>query len=231
MEITIDARFRGPAESGNGGYTCGLLAAVAGEPAEVPLRRPPPLDRPLRVERGDGRATLCDGPALVAEAVRAEVELEPPASVAFSVAEEASRHYLGFEEHAFPTCFVCGPERAPGDGLRIFAAAVPGQDVVAAPWVPAAELADADGAVRREFVWAALDCPGAFAVGFAGRGELVLGRLAARLDRVPRAGERCVVVGWGLGEDGRKLSAGSALFGEDGALQGVARATWIEPRG
>ncbi|MBD0329541.1 MAG: hypothetical protein ICV64_05500 [Thermoleophilia bacterium] len=230
MEITVEARYNGPAGSGNGGYTCGLVGVLLGGPAEVTLRRPPPLATPLRAERRDGGVAVYDGDALVAEGVRAEVALDPPAPVAFADAEAASRHYLGFREHAFPTCFVCGPARAPGDGLRVFAAAVPGRDVVAAPWAPAPELAGEDGDLRPEFVWAALDCPGAFAVGFAGRGELLLGRLAARVDHAPRPRERCVVVGWPLGEEGRKLYAGTALFSDAGDLYAIARATWIEPR-
>jgi hypothetical protein len=57
----------------------------------------------------------------------------------------------------------------------------------------------------------------------------VLGRLAARVLRAPDAGEHCVVAGWQLGADGRKLYAGTALW-SDGELLGYARATWIEPR-
>jgi hypothetical protein len=117
---------------------------------------------------------------------------------------------------------VCGHARA--DGLRIFAATVPGRDVVAAPWVPRA------GETEPAFVWAALDCPGAYATGALGRGAVVLGRLTAEVRRVPRAGERCVVVGWPLASDGRKHHAGTALFGEDDGVIGVARAVWIEPR-
>jgi hypothetical protein len=222
MTLTIPARYNGPPGSANGGYTCGLVAALAGEPCEVTLRRPPPLDRPLRVERADGRVQVYDGAMLVAEAAPAAVDVEPPAAVSVPDARRASEGYDGFREHAFPTCFVCGPQRAEGEGLRIFAGPVEGRDVVAGPWVPRE--------ARRELVWAALDCPGAFAVGFAGRGELVLGRLAARIERVPDTGEACVVVGWPLGEDGRKRYAGTALFTADGELLARARATWIEPR-
>ena len=46
--ITIDKRFRGPPNSGNGGYVCGLLAGhIDGRSAEIALRAPPPLARPL----------------------------------------------------------------------------------------------------------------------------------------------------------------------------------------
>ena len=215
---TIDARYNGPPGSGNGGYTAGMVAALLGaQAAEVTLRAPPPLGRPLR---WDG-SRLWDGDAVVAEGHVTTVDVEPPPPVTFAAAEEASRRYPGFEEHAFPTCYVCGPERE--DGLRIFAAPVDGLDVVAAPWVPAE--------VAPELVWAALDCPGAIAVGWAGRGVFVLGRIAAEVVGLPRVGERCVVVAAPLGEDGRKLFAATALYGEDGRLLGRALETWIVPRG
>jgi hypothetical protein len=87
-----------------------------------------------------------------------------------------------------------------------------------------------DDTVGPEFVWAALDCPGAYATGVPGRGTVVLGQLTARVDRVPGAGEECVVVARHLGSDGRKHGALTALFGASGELLGLARALWIEPR-
>lgn len=75
-------------------------------------------------------------------------------------------------------------------------------------------------------MWAALDCPGAFANGFP-QIRMVLGRLAARAVRAVESGEECVVVAWSAGVEGRKHSAGTALFGDDGALRARARATWI----
>lgn len=186
------------------------------------LRRPPPLGRPLEVERDDARVALLDGGDLVAEAVPAGVDVDVPAPVSFADAERASARYAGFVEHPFPTCFVCGPGRPAQDGLAIFAGPVEGRDLVAAPWV----APDA----RPELVWASLDCPGGFAFGFAaGRGEMVLGRLAAQIERPPEAGERCVVVGWPITADGRKHFAGTALFAEGGELLARARATWIAP--
>jgi hypothetical protein len=229
VELVIDPRYRGPAESGNGGYTCGLLAAVVGEPAEVTLRRPPPLERPLRVDRRNDHAALFDGDVLVAEARRAELHLDVPEPASHEEAERASAGYKGFEHHPFPTCFVCGPDREPGDGLCIFPGAVEGRDLVAAPWAPDSSLAGDGGLVRSEFVWASLDCPGAFAVGFSDRGEVVLGRLTAEARRPVRAGERYVVIGWPLGAEGRKLFAGTALFDAAGELCGLARAVWIAP--
>ncbi|MEP6892208.1 MAG: hypothetical protein ABI927_00385 [Gaiellaceae bacterium] len=223
--IVIPRRFCGPAASGNGGYVCGRLAAfVDAEAVEVTLRLPPPLDRPLRVTEQQKHVRLLDGELLIAEAVAADLDLEAPAPVPWDVAVAASAGYAGFEEHAFPECFVCGPAREPGDGLRIFAGPVAGvSGVVAAPWVAR------EGAP--EIVWAAIDCPGAFAVGFSARGETVLGRMTARVLALPAAGERCVAVGWPIGEEGRKLYAGTALFSEVGDLLACARQTWIVPLG
>jgi hypothetical protein len=54
--------------------------------------------------------------------------------------------------------------------------------------------------------------------------------MAARVLRVPDVGERCAAAAWPLGEDGRKLYAGTALFAEDGELLALARQVWIAPR-
>ncbi|HEX6207237.1 MAG TPA: hypothetical protein VF058_02650 [Actinomycetota bacterium] len=89
------------------------------------------------------------------------------------------------------------------------------------------ELANGGGTIRPEFVWAALDCPGAFATGFPGA-PMVVGRLAARVVRSARVGERCVVMGWSEGSEGRKRFAGTAVLGEDGEPLATAMATWIE---
>jgi hypothetical protein len=94
---------------------------------------------------------------------------------------------------------------------------------VAAPWVAQAP--------SREVVWASIDCPGASAIHAGERGEPVLGRMTARVDRLPDEGERCVVVGWPLGEDGRKLFAGTALYGERGDLIALGRQVWIRRAG
>jgi hypothetical protein len=220
-QIVIDRHFRGPTESGNGGYTCGLVAQFVDGPAEVTLRVPPPLDRPLRVERADGAVRVFDEETLVAEARPADVRVEPPQPPSFEAAASAALPD-GDLESPFPQCFVCGPHREPGDGLRIFAGPLADR-VVAAPWIPIEPY------TGPEFVWAALDCPGAYACGFGERGVLVLGRLAARVEALPRAGEHCVVVAWPLGDAGRKAFAGTALYGEGGRVLGVARATWIEP--
>ena len=218
--LTIEARFNGPDGSANGGYTCGRIAELTGAGAEVTLRSPPPLERPLSIERVGDRVSVIDGETLVAEAAPGSVDLDVPDPPSWEEASRAAENYPGFAEHAFPRCFVCGPEREPGDGLRVFAGPL-GDGRFAATWTPS----DA----RPELVWAALDCPGAIAVGFPDRGETLLGRFAVTIDDLPESGERCVVLAWPLGEEGRKLYAATALFGDHGRLLARARATWIAP--
>jgi hypothetical protein len=229
--LVISRRFRGPPASGNGGYTCGMLAAAATRPVEVRLVRPPPLDQRLEiVDDPETRGLrLVDGAEIVATAVPKDFELEVPKPPTYAQALAAVSDYEGFKEHAYSDCFVCGPARQRGDGMRIFASPVAGMDLVAAAWIPDRSLVGADGKVLPEFMWAALDCPGFFASGAAAKGAL-LGTYAARIDRCVHLDAPCVVIGWAIRHDGRKHVVGTALFDNFGELCGRALATWIEPR-
>jgi hypothetical protein len=52
-QVVIDKRFRGPRDSGNGGYSCGALAGfLEGQAAEVTLRLPPSLQGGPDEQRG-----------------------------------------------------------------------------------------------------------------------------------------------------------------------------------
>jgi hypothetical protein len=222
--VFIPGRFNGPPGSGNGGFASGIVAALLGGRAEVTLRTPPPLSRELAVVREDGRVEVRDGETLVAEAVPlGELVVDVPPAVSVEDAVEASRGYAGFRAHAYETCYVCGPAR--DDGLGIFPGPVEGRSVVAAPWTPPGE-----GPVADEIVWSALDCPSGWAVDEFSREGVLLGRLAARVVAPVVGGEQYVVVGWPVGEDGRKRFAGSAVFGADGSVRAFARSTWLVPR-
>ncbi len=221
--LLIARRFRGPRASGNGGYSAGLLAQAVDAPSvEVTLRLPPPLERPLTLHRDGERVLLHDGDALVAEAKPGDPAVTPPTPPSFAEAEEASRSVGDWGSPDFDECFVCGT-RPEHDGLEIHAGRVPGRDgLVATTWVATD--------VRPEIVWAAIDCPGAYALRGERRGDPLLARMTARIDRLPEEGERCVVAAWPLDEDGRKRNAATALYGEQGDVLAVSRQLWIEPR-
>lgn len=125
-EIIIDRRYCGPPNSGNGGYVCGRLARHIPGGAEVTLRAPPPLDTPLAtIATDDGTWELRDGTRIVATGRAASVELARVETASLQEARAAELLAL-FEphEHPLPNCFVCGPARVKGDGLRIFAGAL-----------------------------------------------------------------------------------------------------------
>jgi hypothetical protein len=231
--LTIPRRCNGPPDSANGGYTCGLVAGLIGSAAEVSLRAPPPLERPLEVRREGAMVRVLDGESLVAEGRPGEPELESPEPPSLAEAERACER--GREpwahDHPFPTCVICGPNREPGDGLRIFPGELPDRGVFAAPWTPDSSLAAPDGSVPAPWVWAALDCPSSAPVLIGERqAPCVLARLTARIEAAVEVREPHVIVSWPLGRDGRKHHSGSALFTVDGELRGAARALWIELR-
>jgi hypothetical protein len=226
--LRIPARFNGPADSGNGGVTCGELASKVASDAvvQVTLRLPPPLETDLAIVQDGDIVQALDGDQLVAEAVAIPDQLEPVPAVDFETAADAATRFEGLVDHPFPTCFVCGTERPHKDGLALYAGAiVPGEPTrVATGFVPRDDV-DTDPIL----VWAALDCPGGWSIGLAGR-RAVLGRMAARIDDVPAIGELCVVTAECDGWDGRKAFSRSSAYGQDGRLLGTAKATWIELR-
>ena len=217
--MRLAARFNGPPDSANGGIASGRLAAYVGAAAvEVTRRSPPPLDVDLRVDTSGGTARLHRGDLLVAEAVPSRVDVEPGPAV--SVERAAATTFAGLTDHPFPTCFVCGPQRDDGLGLR---PGPLGDGRVAAVWTPA----DDDPVL----VWAGLDCPGGWSADLPGR-PLVLGRMALEHRGPVRPGEPHVVVGWTTGGEGRKVHTATALHAADGTVLAVARATWfvVPPR-
>jgi hypothetical protein len=225
--FVVPARFCGPPVSGNGGWTSGHLAQLVdgvwdGGAATVRLRTPPPLDTEMAVSRGDDDTVeLWDGQTLVAQAFPAEpLDVTGlPAPVSFSQAVEAGPSYEGLVSHPFPTCFACGTERDPSEALCLHTGLLAGQSTLrAAAWTPR------DSAP--ELVWAALDCPGAWACDLAGR-QLVVGTMTASVRDLPAVGEPHVVMAWPRGQDGRKFYSGTCLYAADGRLLAQAEAVWI----
>jgi len=212
--VIVAARFNGPPTSGNGGYTAGLLAShLGGGPVTVTLRQPLPLETPLDVVSDGSGLELRSGALLIATAVPASDGVTAPTWADPS----AAGPYAGFTEHPFPTCYVCGPERG-DDGLRIFPGRLPDGRTAAGWTVPAQ--------VDQVTVWAALDCPGGWAIIAPGR-PYVLGRITVAVEELPEPGADCVIIGEGTGTEGRKGFVRSGLFGPDRRLLAAAEAVWI----
>lgn len=242
MTVTISGRFNGPPESANGGYACGATARLLTDgseteaPVEVTLRRPPPLDRPLRVERRPDGVALYDEDEVVSEARPAELQLDLPAPISPEQAMQAAERFdteAYAERHPFPRCFTCGPDRREGDGLRIFPALTDGgKQLVAWPWRPGISVADGEsGLVDLPVIWASLDCPSGLAR-FASSQldsqiDAVLGRMTTIVHRRPAAGELTVASGWAISDEGRRQLSGSALWSATGEVLAASQTVWI----
>jgi hypothetical protein len=232
--LTVPSRFRGPADSANGGYVCGRIAGYLDGPVTVTLHRPPPLATPMTVEAdAEGSVRIRHGGTLVAEAASARDSppLWVPDTVSTGEARAAEGRARYFQDPVFPTCFVCGTRRRPGDGLRILPGPVTGRALWAAPWTPDTTVADGSGNIRPEIAWAALDCPSGIAAAEAAdigpETAILLGRMTASVAVLPAVGEECQVIAWLSGRDGRKLTAGSALLWRGGQVLAVARTVWL----
>ncbi len=249
--LVLPARYNGPPRSGNGGYAAGALAATlagrTGEhdqpwpPVTVTLRQPPPLDTVLEVSRGGEPgarwAEAYAGETLVARAEEdASAVLTPVSPVPVRPGARRAGGVPGLVSHPFPTCFACGTDREPGDGLRIFPGPVDddaGRARVAATWTPDASLTEDWHECRTgtrcaalPVTWAALDCISAWSSGIDER-PMVLGRMTTRVDRLPVIGEEHVVVGLALGTEGRKNVAAASLYDAAGGLVATAQHVWI----
>ena len=229
--IRIDATHNGPSGSGHGGVTAGKAAELV-DPwrAVVRLHVPIPLETPLiPVGRPGGTVELRSRGVRVATARPLDRPLdvdrfEPLPAELVAWAEQA---WLGGAAgvNYGPTCFGCGPDRRPGDGLGLRPGPVAGYGVHATRWVPASS-----GEVPPWLVWAALDCAGAGpAMAACGPGEAaVTGELAVEIHQ-PIDG----LLSWRLvsrqrRRSGRKVLTESALVDPDGRPVAVSVATWFK---
>lgn len=245
--ITIPTWANGPDDSGNGGWSAGLLAeqldadtALAG--VSVSLRLPPPIGRPLQVAAADDGLTLLDGERIVATAHPAIVELDAPDEVRAIDADIAHAARSGFpyrDRHPFAHCVSCGTERAPGQvALHLHCGPVDGVLVGEAPvfadrWVPGADVADEaqPDVASVAACWSALDCPSAAPIADPDApNPIVLARIAARVVTRPRIGAAHVLAAWHVSSDGRKHVTRSVMVDAAGTVLAAADALWIEVR-
>lgn len=227
--FSIERRYCGPPNSGNGGYVCGQLARFIDGSARARLIAPPPLESEIHVVR--------EGDAVIAFADDHKIGMAEPASVDITLpqipddaAVRAARDAFSVEAatHPIPQCFVCGPGRSRDDALCLFTGPVPDSPVNADFWDADEGFADAAGLIRPEILWAALDCPTAFALRHGNTKLCLLGSLTAEIYRRPKAGERLTVMSWKRGIDGRKNFGDGALIDERGDVVAAANAVWIE---
>jgi hypothetical protein len=226
--VVVPSDRCGPPGMGNGGWVCGTVAGHLGVgPVEVTLHAPTPLDTPLGLRAADDHASLDDDGRVLVTARRVSAWPIPTQPVTWDEAVAASRRFAGHESHPFPGCFVCGTERADGDGLRLFAGPVAGRPgVVAAPYEPDPAHTIDGQRLGPAGVWALLDCPSAWVAYGPGKVAL-LGRLTGQVRGEVRVGRRYVVVGRLLSEEGRKMRSAVSVHEVGGGPVAVGLATWV----
>lgn len=229
--MRINGRFNGPPESAHGGVACGMFAAtVDSRQATVRLTAPPPLDTDFEVVDADGWSEVVgpDGPVGRVREWDIPDGLDPLPLVAAEHIEQGHEWWrenvLG--THAFPTCFGCGHERPPGDGLFLHTGCVPGSEYKADTWTPT------EGETDDWWVWAAVDCPSGWGTMEVSEtspalGPIMLGELSLSIRRKPDVGVEYQVVARPAGHDGRKRRSDVALVAPDGENIARGRSTWI----
>lgn len=224
--IIINSRYSGPPDSANGGYAAGLMASYLSFTPEITLRSPPPLNHPTQLYIDSTTATLKDGERLIAEARTSDFTMNVIEPVSFELALKASKLSQEAEIVAFNDCFVCGKNRMEGEGLRIRPSKV-GHQKVATVWKPHPNFGDANGNVKTEYIWAALDCPGVWALQDMSKVYL-LGRIAAKNIKPIKVDRTYIVMGWVIGNEGRKSWTGTAIYESSGEVSAFAKGTWIQ---
>jgi len=227
--LLIEPRFCGPKNSGNGGYVCGSLANHVNYIAEITLRKPPPLNTEMEVIVEEHKLQLIHSNEIIATVKPGSINFKAPQPPNFEMAVAASKNYIGFKAHPYPHCFVCGPKRETPDALCIFPGKTPDGKMIAAPWEPDKLLSDDQGHVKNEFIWSALDCPGGI-ITLEQSNKILLGRMTAQIKYKINIGEKCIVIGWLKGQDGRKYFSGTAIYSEKKGLCAVASAVWIDTK-
>jgi hypothetical protein len=231
VELAIDARYEGIPGVSLGGFVAGVAAKELGPSVVVTLTKAVPPGSTVTLERSESQVLLRVDGEVAATAVSSQLESTAPEPVAPAAAEGGSEGYLGRTHHFFPNCFTCGPNRSPSDGLRVFPGPVEGRPVVATVWRPPPWVWRTDRSVASEFLWAALDCPAIWGHIVHGAAladdRAVTGQLALRQYAPVRGDALSMVVGWPIQREGRKISAGAAIFSESGQLLVESRQTMI----
>lgn len=221
--ITIDPHFTGPSASGNGGVSAGLAAALLNKPAQVRLRRPPPLGRPLQVQRSEGEIQVVDAGDAVLIATEGTHPVDVPVDSDVLARTLERGPTAVFNDHTAPECYVCGHR---SDGLRVCPHRLPDTDILATVWTPDASVSSNGRTVDPHIVWGALDSPAGFAVTRYGVEPMTffaaLTRMTTDIVQPVRVDHPVAVFGWLIDQDERRINGGTAIVVPDGTVLATA---------
>lgn len=226
-ETIIEKRFNGPPQSGNGGVGAGRLAMFLDGPHTIRISAPIPLETPLNIMRADDQVFLMKGDDVIMTARPAKLKLTAPSAPSIESAREANANLVNFGADGETSCFVCGRNRAEGDGMRVWAGEAQGVCGALEAWTLLPSFCDEAGQMRTEFIYGALDCPGGASLPEENR-RVLLGEMTAAIHTRPKAGDELIIHAWHDHSEGRKHFAGTALYSATGQLLAQADTLWIQ---
>ena len=222
--LRVDGRFEGAPGRAQGGYTGGLLHD--GRPRRVWFRSAIPLDTDLDVASASATTTVTRDGELVLESHPVEPLDDPLETVLMddAIAGRAWAEAEGFPDLIAP-CYSCGTVEGT---LRTHPGRVGDGEVWSAP-MSYPEWTATGGAVDPSHIWAVVDCAPGYPVAF-GNPEprfAFTGWLTVDVRSSIEPGRPAIVVASAEPWDGRKRSARSALWTEDGDLVALSESLWI----
>jgi hypothetical protein len=187
-----------------------------------------PLDTDLDVDADGESTTVTRGGTLVLESHPIEPLIDPLESVSMdeAISGRAWAEAAGFPDLIAP-CYSCGTREGT---LRTHPGRVAGGRTWAAP-MTYPEWTATDGVVDPVHIWAVIDCAPGYPVAF-GNNEprfAFTGWIAVDVRSLIEPGRPAIVVAAADPWEGRKRSARSALWTEDGDLIALSESLWIAP--
>ena len=242
--ISIDSRYNGPINCGNGGYISGLLASFIEGDAEIRINAAFPIETPLHLKSLDtGIGVYRDdivsaNTVLLGSARPISLTLEIPSPPSLARAKRAGERFHFIHLSDPKGCYVCSPIRSQEEGLHVYCGGLnPTQEkekeniIVAGVWRPRENLSNAEGKVDAIYVWSALDCPGAYAIKAAEPESNIqlLGTCSGSIKAALNPEEDYIVSSWQAApQQGRKRFMGVAIHDQNRHLMACAHQIWID---
>lgn len=223
MPFVVPGRFEGAPGRGQGGYAAGMLHD--GRPRRVWFRSAIPLDTPLELStEGDTTSVTLDRSLIIETHPVGPID-DPLPSVTMDQAIEGRNRT---ESAGFPDliarCYSCGTVEGT---LRTHPGPVGDSGIWATPMVYP-DWTSAEGMVDPKHIWAVVDCASGYPVAFGPQIRMAFtGWLSVDVRSTLEPGQPAIVVATANSWQGRKRSARSALWTEEGVLVAVSESLWV----
>lgn len=223
MSFTVPGRFEGAPGRAQGGYAGGMLHD--GAPRRVWFRSPVPLETELEVAtEGETTSITRDGRLILeSHPVDPLDDPLPPVTMDQAIGGRRRAEAAGWPDLIAP-CYSCGTVEGT---LRTHPGRVADSGVWATPMIYP-DWTATGGTVDPKHLWAVVDCAPGYPVAFSPELRFAFtGWLSVDVRAPIEPGREAIVVATAEPWEGRKRSARSAMWTEDGELIAVSESLWI----